>query len=184
MPLTTTQLTNLRDAAAEAFKCEQATGIPCDLLIAQWADESGWGQHSQGNNCFGIKEYHGCSGTELLPTEEWFSSLSAMEQWIHAMPGRTAEVTMRVNGRGQQRYNCRDWFATFNSLSDCFVRRANLFNLGRYATYSAKFKQDGDLEALIQGIGPIYATDPDYSATLIRIASMPEVLSAIKLSRG
>jgi len=43
---------------------------PAEITVAQWALESGWGASAPGNNCFGIKAYHGCVA-QTLPTLEY-----------------------------------------------------------------------------------------------------------------
>ncbi len=180
--LNTSQLNNLHAAAIEALKCEQATGIPCELILSQWAEESGWGAHSPGNNCFGIKQYPGCFGTQLLPSMEWLTDRE-LASWLNHIPGRTAEKSNGMVG-GRQQYKVHDVFATFQDLSSCFIKRASLFNIGHYAPMSAQFKVDGNLVGLVQGISKLYATDPNYSAEILKIASMPEVVSTIKQVRG
>src|SRR3954469_5623562 len=97
MPLNPTQNAALEAAADAAVECEKATGLPADLTIAQWADESGWGRHAPGNNCFGIKAVTG----QTLSTEEY----------VHSSETPTTE--------GQT-------FQIFPSLMDCFERHAEL----------------------------------------------------------
>jgi flagellum-specific peptidoglycan hydrolase FlgJ len=45
----------LNEVARIAMRLEQQTGCPAQLLIAQWAIESKWGETPAGHaNCFGI----------------------------------------------------------------------------------------------------------------------------------
>lgn len=182
--LTIQQLNNLRDAATYAGQCEQATGVPAELSIAQWALESGWGAHTPGNNCFGIKEYPQCTGKQLLHTREYFKVEEA-QQWLASKPGRTAKLEDATKDAiGRQRYACEDWFAAFPTLGHCFIKRATLFHSFRYLTHFSRYSEDRNLVRFVQGIAPIYASDPDYANHVLQIASMPEVIAAVKAVRG
>lgn len=182
--LTIQQLNNLRVAAGQANKCEKATGVPCELTLAQWVLESGWGQHAPGNNCFGIKEYPNCFGTQLLFTTEFFTE-EEKENWLTRRVGRTAAVENATpNSVGRMRYKAQDWFASFQTLADCFTKRATLFTKLPYKPFMDQYLQDRNLVSLIQGIAPHYATDPDYAKQILSISSIREVQDAIKESRG
>lgn len=139
-------------AAIEMAKAsEGASGIPWQLTIAQWADESGWGKDSPGNNCFGIKPYPHCYGVQYFPTKEY------------------------VNGV-EQSFTLA--FATFPTLADCFIKHGELISQGApYAAAMKKWKADPKRTpcSLAKLIGPIYATDPTYATTLCEIiAELPE----------
>jgi hypothetical protein len=58
---TKSQLERPSAAAESACLCEQTTGLPAEITVAQWAIESGWGATAPDNNCFGIKAYPACS---------------------------------------------------------------------------------------------------------------------------
>lgn len=181
--LTIQQLNNLRDASKHAYQCELQTKVPCELTLAQWALESGWGAHTPGNNCFGIKEYVGCAGRQLLHTNEYFTD-HQFQLWLNTKPGRTgsiADATPRPDGK--LRYFVEDWFATFPSLAHCFIKRSVLFQSGQYGAYLATYRVDDNFVALVQGIAPIYATDPNYSKEVLAIASIPQVQAAILEAR-
>jgi len=177
--LTIPQLNNLRAAAGAARQCWLQTKIPMELILAQWALESGWGSHAPGNNCFGIKEYPGCLGRQLLRTREYFT-LEEKGKWLTAKEGRTADLEDATVTAGRQRYICQDWFATFPSLAYCFMKRAGLFHLGDYRPFTQKYLIDLNFAALVQGVAPIYATDPNYAKEILSIVSMPELQAAIK----
>ena len=136
-------------AAQAAKDAEQETGLPRQLTFAQFILESGWGTHTPGNNCFGIKDYPGCYGEQEL---------------------MTTEVSGGVARRVPQ------WFATFPSLTECFVRHAHLITESpRYSMSWENYKAKPDVDKLIAGIAPIYATDPSYAEKLYRILDMPMV---------
>ena len=62
--LTQQQQSNLKSGAAAAVASERQTGVPAECTVAQWAEESGWGKNSPGNNCFGIKWYSTATGRQ------------------------------------------------------------------------------------------------------------------------
>ncbi len=155
--LSLTQLENLRHASASSVACERATRLPAELTVSQWALESGWGAHQPGNNCFGIKAYQGCFGRQALDTIE--------------VIGGVRKAVLKE-------------FATFASLDDCFRKHAAIFTSeGRYARAWSSFLQSSNVEAFIREVAPVYATDPSYAATLLRIVGMPPVANALRQAR-
>ena len=147
------QLDNLAKAASAAKQCEAATGLPAALTVAQWALESGWGLHSPGNNCFGIKEYTNCAATQDLTTREY----------VGGQPVTVVKV-----------------FAAFPTLADCFAYHAGLITQGApYAAPWAAYQSSKDVAALAAGIAPVYATAPDYDRQLLAIMGMGEVQAAL-----
>jgi flagellum-specific peptidoglycan hydrolase FlgJ len=168
-------------AAASAAKlCQQKTGVPALLTMAQWALESGWGQHSPGNNCFGLKCYSG-SRRQLLTTSEWFTEEEAA-RFVAELEGRTAvrqnQVAQRFDGR--YLYTCRDWFAEFASLADCFIRHAALLAEGeRYRKAFERYTTNKDADYLALAIAPTYATDPNYGGKLIDLMRNPRLIAAV-----
>lgn len=176
----------LTEATESAVAAERATGAPAELLLAQWALESAWGDHQPGFNCFGIKQYAGCYGRQLLRTREWFTK-SEVADFLAKGDGRSATLdptSTAVTDSGREKYIVEDYFATFPTLAACFEKRAQLFKAGRYKQFADAFEQDGDLGKLIKGIGPIYATAPDYATTLLKIINQKNVSSQIAAARG
>jgi flagellum-specific peptidoglycan hydrolase FlgJ len=140
-------------AAQSAVACEEATRVPAELTVAQWAVESGWGIHEPGNNCFGIKAYSGCYGVQRLNTAEFINGV---------------EKTVQQE------------FATFPTLTDCFQKHAMLICEGRpYRAAWQEYETSKNITALVRGIAPIYATAPDYARTLLEVLAMPRVLEAL-----
>ena len=182
--LTINQLNNLRDAATHAHSCELVSKVPSELIIPQWALESGWGAHSPGNNCFGIKEYQNCYGRQLLYTREYFTD-EELYVWLRSKQGRSAELENGdPDSNGRKRYKCRDYFATFQTLAHCFMKRAELFHTARYQPALNQYIQSQNFVVFVQAIAKDYATDPKYSDVILELASMPEVQAAIKENRG
>lgn len=123
-----------------AMQESQRTGIDPRIIVAQAAQETGWGRSAPGNNYFGIKS-HGQGGGQTFATHEY------------------------VNGK---RVNVRDSFRRFDSPADS-VRGYGDFILKnpRYRPFMAAQGLDAQLEAL-QASG--YATDPNYSRSVGAIA--------------
>lgn len=154
MPLSSEQHLALMRVIPSAKFCEALTACPAALTIAQWALESAWGKKQPGNNCFGIKPYPGCFGTQNVGTHEFISGHMISK----ILP-----------------------FATFGTLLDCFEKHAHLLTeVAAYEKPWAQYLIDKDVEALTKGIAPIYATDPHYAAVLIDIMHMPEVKAALQ----
>src|SRR5207249_1655415 len=138
--------------------------------------ETGWLNHAPGNNCFGIKSYQGEYGRQLLATREWFTD-DELARFLSSGDSRTAILAQPVqpDAHGRKLYNVQDWFATFATLGDCFARRVAMFTAGRYAPFAASHKASPDLEALVRGIAPIYATDPTYAEKVLDLIRNTDV---------
>ena len=155
--LTPSQLERLSASAHSACLCEQTTGLPAEITVAQWAIESGWGAAAPGNNCFGIKAYPGCE-VQRFPTHE-------------VVDGESKTLTLE--------------FAAFDSLQACFEKHARLITCGApYARAGANFAASKDLVSLINEVAPVYATDPGYARKLGAVISMQEVRAALNLARS
>lgn len=167
----------LKDRVAEAAAAAKKVGcLPPALLVAQWALESGWGRYAPGNNCFGIKARPG-EPRQLLTTHEWFTA-AQLATFLVKGDGRSATPTGKAQGSLKQ-YLVKDWFVKFDSLEACFARRCGLASSGRYAPLLAQFQQDGDLEKFVRGFAPIYATDPGYASTLMKLINSKVVQEAL-----
>jgi len=123
-----------------AIEESQRTGVDPRIIVAQAAQETGWGKSAPGNNFFGIKS-HGKEGGQTFTTHEV------------------------ING---QRVKINDSFRSFASPGDS-VRGYGDFLLEnpRYKPLREAQGLDAQLEAL-QASG--YATDPNYSRSVGAIA--------------
>lgn len=127
----------LMPAAIEASK---RTGVDPRIIVAQAAQETGWGRSAPGNNYFGIKS-HGQSGGQTFTTHEV------------------------ING---QRVKIRDSFRSFASPQDSVAGYADFITTNpRYTNFRNAQGLDAQLSAL-QASG--YATDPNYSNAVGAIA--------------
>ncbi|SDX74180.1 glycoside hydrolase family 73 protein [Roseicitreum antarcticum] len=123
-----------------ALRVSERTGIDPRLVIAQAAQETGWGRSAPGNNYFGIKS-HGREGGATHGTHEY------------------------VNG---QRVNISDSFRQYDDPGQSADDYAHFLQSNpRYRNMLAAGDLDGQLAALGRSG---YATDPNYSASVGRIA--------------
>lgn len=123
-----------------ALRVSEATGVDPRIVIAQAAQETGWGRSAPGNNYFGVKS-HGRGGGRQNRTHEY------------------------VNG---QRVNVTDSFREYadpgESADDygAFLREN-----ARYAPMLAADGMDSQIDALGRSG---YATDPNYASSIRSIA--------------
>jgi hypothetical protein len=114
--------------------------VPISVTIAQWAKESGWSLHvpANSNNPFGIKCYDAAKGCASANTPE-------------------------QDAQGKQRIVSQR-FQAFASFDDAFTSYARLLATSRFY---AKARDSSDIDGFAKGLTP-YATDTDYTASLIR----------------
>jgi flagellum-specific peptidoglycan hydrolase FlgJ len=147
------QQKRLADAGKAAIIAELSTGCPAILTVAQWALESGWGQHQPGLNAFGIKHYRGAFGRQDLTTTEYIG-------------GHKKTVVQA--------------FAKFATLFDCFEKHGELITEHTaYLTAFDQYRQDHDIETLARSIAKVYATDPHYADKLLAVMRMPAVVQSV-----
>jgi flagellar protein FlgJ len=148
----------LAEVARIAVRLETETGVPARLLIAQWAVESRWGAKLVGDfNCFGIK--------------------------LAARHTKSCSVMTREVVAGQERH-LRLEFADYDSLEDACRDYAWLISHGDpYRAAWQRYREDGDFDAVIDGVARVYATDPGYAALLKRITVQANVTAAIQAAR-
>lgn len=123
-----------------AMEESQRTGIDPRIIVAQAAQETGWGKSAPGNNYFGIKS-HGQSGGNSLMTTEY------------------------VNGQPVQQ---RDSFRAYGSPADS-VRGYGDFMLQNPRYRAMREAQGLDAQLAALGASG-YATDPNYSRSVGAIA--------------
>ncbi len=173
------QAANLAQIAQAAVKSEKLTGCPAELTAAQCILESGWLQFAPQFNCFGIKSYAGELGRQLLATWEVFTA-EQLQAFLEQGDGRSA-----VHTSGNT-YRVTDYFATFATLADCFVRRAMIWDIGVYAPAANDYKSDGSpgaLERYVRAIAIHYATDPAYGDKIMTLIDQPNVKQALVVAR-
>lgn len=155
--LTPEQLAALDAAARAAVGTELETGCPAEITIAQWAEESGWGAHQPGNNCFGIK----------------------------AAAGEHSQVLLTTEYIGGQKRSVPQRFAVFDTLQQCFERHAVLLTDGEpYRDAFEQFERDRDVAAFVAHVAARYATAPNYAEAIDAVLAMPEVRAALLAARA
>ena len=132
----------MNQIAPGALAAQRQYGIPAAVTIAQAIDESGWGQSqlaTQDNNLFGIKGT-GPAGSVLRPTQEYENG-----QWV------TMNSPFRVYSNVAQ------------SISD------HSLLLATGSSYQQAMADRGSPDAFANDLTGVYATDPNYGASLIAI---------------
>lgn len=126
------------DVIKAAQRSQRSFDIPASVTLAQWALESGFGQHMppKSNNPFGIK----ARGDE---------------------PSVTALTTEVSNGR---KVSVMAAFRAFGSLDDAFEHHARLLATASAYAAARRFRTDPDRFA--DALTGVYATDPNYGTLL------------------
>lgn len=123
-----------------AMRVAEQTGLDPRLIIAQAAQETGWGRSAPGNNYFGVKS-HGAAGGNTMATNE-------------VINGKTVRVNDSFRGYGSMGESA-DGYGEFLRTNP------------RYKSMLAAGNLDGQLAALGKSG---YATDPNYAASVGSIA--------------
>lgn len=130
----------IRKLLPGALEASKRTGVDPRLIIAQAAQETGWGRSAPGNNYFGIKS-HGKGGGQTFATHEI------------------------INGK---RVNINDSFRRFDSPTDSALGYADFLKQNpRYGAMMSAQGLDAQLQELGRSG---YATDPNYSRSVGAIA--------------
>ena len=124
-----------------ALRVSEATGLDPRLVIAQAAQETGWGRSAPNNNFFGIKS-HGRKGGAKLATTEY-------------VDGRRVNVSDSFRGYADMGESADDYAA--------FIK-AN----PRYRDMLAAPDLESQIAALGRSG---YATDPNYARSISAIAN-------------
>lgn len=131
-----------------AQRVSERTGLDPRLVIAQAAQETGWGRSAPGNNYFGIKS-HGKPGGNTMATNE-------------VVNGQTVRINDSFRGYGDMGESA-DGYAEFLRTNP------------RYKPMLSAGDLDGQLSALGQSG---YATDPNYASSVGSIARSISLPSA------
>ncbi len=127
------------DVIAAARAAQTKWRIPAAVSIAQWAIESGWGQHSPGNNCFGMKCRAGRGDAQqMLMTTEHSAA------------------------RGY--YKIAQRFRAFATIASAFDAHAEL--IATAPVYGKAMAALPDVPTFINRMAAHYATDPLYAAKI------------------
>ena len=169
----------LKEVAGIAAELEKQTGCPAQLLIAQWAIESQWGEKPVGHaNYFGIKR--GARHTKfcIVTTHEVFTP-AQLAGWNRQHPDRPAQVIETLGG-GRIRVELDDEFADYDLLEASCADYSWLITDGEpYQTAWRRYLADRDVGSLVSAVAQAYATGPQYAQLVIQITRQQNVLDVV-----
>ena len=142
VPGTAAQQAFISQVAPGAIAMQSRYGIPAAVTIAQAIDESGWGQSAlaiRDHNLFGIKGT-GPAGTDMLPTQEYQN-------------GQYVTVTAP--------------FRVYHNVAESIADHGQL--LATNSVYQHAMSDRHLPDAFATDLTGVYATDPNYGASLIAI---------------
>jgi N-acetylmuramoyl-L-alanine amidase len=142
--------------APAAISDHREYGIMASLSIAQAILESGWGEHAEGNNLFGIKWREG--------DEYGFIEIATTEYYSSPYTGEDLISSQFVDGRYKVRRYAK--FRKYDSWADSIHDHTLLLCKDRYAPVRAAKNY---VEACIAVKECGYATDPEYAGRLIAL---------------
>ena len=169
----------LKEVAGIAAALEKQTGCPAQLMVAQWAIESQWGEKPTGRfNFFGIKRAARHTKFCIVTTHEVFTP-AQLARWNRQHPGRLARVNSTLSD-GRLRVELDDEFADYDSLQASCEDYAWLITHGEpYQQAWRQYLQDKNLDALIGEVAKTYATAPQYAEMAEAIARQNNVANAV-----
>lgn len=122
--------------------CE-SVDLPWQVCVAQAIQETGYGQAKIGEfNLWGRK-------------------------WGHW--GRAINVKTQECYDGQNFTDEEDLFQDYDSLEQAISDWCNLMEWGPYLPTTTQYHADHEIGAFIDGIGAVYATDPEYARSVRRL---------------
>jgi flagellum-specific peptidoglycan hydrolase FlgJ len=156
--ITPEQQNRLAEVSRIAVRLEQETAVPANLLVAQWALESKWGEKPVGNaNYFGIKKADRHTKCCTATTQE-------------VAHGKRTKLDLQ--------------FADYDSLEESCRDYAWLLSNGApYRKAWQAYLADRDARKLLLGIAGTYATDPLYHKLVQQIAGSSAVIMALTQAR-
>jgi flagellum-specific peptidoglycan hydrolase FlgJ len=172
-----TQSQLLQQFAQLAVPIARARHYPPELLLAQWAIESGWGERTSGdNNYFGMTraKRHG-DNWKWVATREVLKDVSSLDA------DEMTKVTSRQqlpDGKWDVRLSRR--FASYPTVEAGVIDKIELIQNGApYKPLFDRYKVDGDLAKLVDAFAPIYATDPGYAKLVKQIMGQENIRRAV-----
>ena len=145
VPDTSSQQAFISAIAPGAMAAQSRYGVPAAVTIAQAIDESGWGQSAlaiRDHNLFGIKGT-GPAGSDALPTREYENG-----QWV------TVTAQFRV----------------YHNVAESIADHSELLATG--PSYQHAMANRHAPDAFATHLTGVYATDPQYGATLITLMKL------------
>ena len=141
-----------------ALQSQQKTGINALAVMAQAAQETGWGKTVVGNMLFGVKAKSTTPANkkQLLTTTEYHKTNSVKYPVV-------ISITKQPNGL--YKYRIKDYFMKYDSPKESFDDHSDFFF--RNPRYAKALAVKGDANKFVDEIAKAgYATDPNYAASL------------------
>lgn len=138
--------------------------LSADIILAQGAWESGWGEHIPGNMFFGVKDTDEKNGNEQLIVTTEYSKKQDKK-----FPVILKVEPVILNGTRFFKYTIKDYFRRYNTPAECFKDHIDFFY--KNSRYSEALKYKNDANKFFDEIAKAgYATDPNYAKNLKSIA--------------
>lgn len=181
----------LERMAALAVDAERRLLYPAEVLVIQWAGETGWGDKvSAPNNLFGVKFVRGRHRDSQLmwtPEEVTWAQLQRFptEERSTAM---FAESRLPVTGpyAGDQKLIMRCRFAAYATAQEGIDDQVRLITREPlYGPAWQAYQRTRDWRAFLQGIAAAgYASDAGYAKLLTDLSNTREIHAAIAAARA
>jgi flagellum-specific peptidoglycan hydrolase FlgJ len=174
------------DMMAEvAVQIERQKSYPAEVLVTQWAIESGNGLHQAGDyNFWGVTAPHGDDTNSTWCTTHEVLTPAQIDQEEKAGVFRNI-VLIEHSTLGRNVYQLQRRFRKYPSLMAGAMDQVNL--LTESALYKPAFKRFTLSHDYVQFIRDIakdgYASAPNYAEILIKEAKSPNIIAAIKKAR-
>ena len=174
----------LKEVAGIAAALEKQTGCPAQLMIAQWAIESRWGEKPVGHaGYFGIKRAARHTKFCTVTTHEVFTP-AQLAAWNRQHADKPARVVETLQD-SRVRVELDDQFADYDSLDASCKDYAWLITNGApYRTAWRRYLADKNVTTLVRSVAQIYATAPQYAQLVIQIAGQQNLLNALNAVHG
>lgn len=175
--------------AKAAVSFEKKYDIPAEITVAQWALESGWGEHQSGsNNYFGIKKAsRHVSSTEVLTREVYSDAgIDAMKPEEKMKIARNEEGGLRISARADKQWDVWIYkdFADFPSVEASLEDRLWVLSTSHiYRPYYTRWQKSGAPEDFIAMLAR-WATDPNYIPIISKISTQEDVKHACEEARS
>lgn len=146
-----------------AINCENATGVPALITMAQAVLESGWGEHAVGNMFFGIKDSDGINGNEQLLTTTEYSKKSTIK--VPIIISKTFDPIKKL-----WKFIVKDYFRKYDTPEQSFVEHGEFLRKNKRYTKCFTTTDPYRFAEYLQECG--YATDPMYALKLKNIINL------------
>jgi flagellum-specific peptidoglycan hydrolase FlgJ len=162
--MTNPQQQFIADIYPAAKKVAEESGTSLELILAQTAQETGWGQ-------------------KVLPGTDNLFNVKADASWH----GKTKEFTVPEYDEHKKMYMSKENFRVYDSVEDSLRDRQKfLEDQPRYAK-AGLFKEGikGNLEKEAEALEKAhYATGPNYARAIVNVAHGPTMRAGIALATG